>query len=279
MDREEVALLIEEWKRTKDPEFLEEILERHYWLVGKLANQYRNSGIPKEDLVAEGVLGLVLAMEKYDMNFDAAFSSYAYYFIRSKILSLLWNVRNQLKISSSHVTRFVVNLIGQTKEQKLNSEETINAIEKETNFSENKSKLLFNTLSKPIKSLSNDKDANNLVDYFYQSKGENDNSPDKTSEIEEYYKIIHKSVLSLDSRLKTIILDRWLTENPKTLEELAREFGVSKERIRQLELQAIEKLKESIVHNYGDKILGVLNYIMIFNILSEFFQPDETKSV
>ena len=210
---------------------LEIAIKDHYKIVHSLARKYSVLGFSNEELISEGILGLMFALEKFDESQNVKFSTYAFYWIRGQILKF------GDKFKSTQYTE-LPNVITDNEEGVFQN-----------------SKYHLNHTVKNI----SDETEHKFVQY--EDKFD-------TEHIKEINSKVRVAVDLLSWREKIIIEQRWLGESKKTLADLAKELEVSQERIRQIEKNAISKLKEILRDHFGniDAYFSIGQFFLMLNI-------------
>lgn len=228
------------------------IILSHLRLVVKIAMQYKNFGINIMDMIAEGNVGLMIALQKFDRDKKARFSTYAGLWIKAKIQEFVLKSWNMIKVGSSSLRKqLLFNFTGLKKMlhidgQDLNREQS-KKIAKHFGISESEYNDVISSikhreasLDAPVGSDSNLR----LMDTIDGADGNFANMLASREENSYKNKIFQESLSILDDRQKDILITRYLQEPKATLEDLSRKYNVSKERVRQIEESAIKKLKQ-----------------------------------
>ncbi len=210
----------------------------HLRLVVKIARGFRNHNLSISDLVSEGVIGLIEAVDRFDEKKGYNLSSYATLWIKSAINSAILRNKSLVKMGTNASERkLFYNL---HKMVDLSDEEVAMKLE----VSESHVKTMRMRLSGNDCSLNSKigEDMEFIENLSCQSKNQEDTLLEK-GEKEELASIVKKALSCLNEREKDIIIKRKLNEKTKSLEELANEYNISSERIRQIEKKALLKLK------------------------------------
>ena len=233
------------------------IVLSHLRLVVKIAMQYKNFGMNMMDIIAEGNVGLMIALQKFDRTKKARFSTYAGLWVKAKVQEFILRSWSMIKIGSSALrkqllfnfngVKKILHIDGGTSPKEENKKMAqhfgISEGEYENAISAIKSREA--SLDSPI----GDDDKSTIIDTI---KTDNGNFGDKFALQEENFyrnKIFQESLSILDERQKSILIARYLQEPKATLEDLSQKYNISKERVRQIEESAIKKLKK-FAENY-----------------------------
>lgn len=267
-------VLISKWKKTKDENVMNEIIKRHIHLIHHMARGYQKCGLAMHDLVAEGILGLIHSVEKFRVEENTKFSTYAHYWIRAKINMYSWKMKNLIHVTKSKKNSFIYSLIHDINEDKISREEALNKIANKEGISLKKAENSLNLLKTKMKSLNeklNYHNHNDDKDQSIEDSTINNDHQDMMEEIntKEVMGLIEDILLAMPERERITIHERWLTESPKTLQSLADQFNMSTEGVRRLELRTLEHLREAIaakVYNNNKQYEMLMNFIAILSI-------------
>ncbi|MEB3701937.1 RNA polymerase sigma factor RpoH [Candidatus Bealeia paramacronuclearis] len=255
LDAEEEFMLAKRWKEHQDRKAAEKLISSHLRLVAKVAAGYKGYGLPMADLIAEGNVGLMRAVDKFDPDKGFRLSTYAMWWIRATIQDYVLHSWSLVKIGTTAAQKKLFFNLRRMKgelEDKSDflSADSIALIAEDLNVSTNEviemNKRMQSggdsSLNSPLNAGSLDEWQDWLVDEspnqedFVISKGE--------SQVKNA--LLHKALQSLDPREAKIIHHRRLLEDPKSLEELAQDLKISRERVRQIETRAFEKLQRAV---------------------------------
>ena len=229
-----------------DKEAKKKLIRANLRLVVSIAKKYTGQGVLFLDLVQEGSLGLIRAAERFDYKKGFKFSTYATWWIKQTIVRAIANNSKTIRIPV-HMAEKIRNFkkISSFLTKQLNREPTIEEISEEMKISPKKVQNIINAMQKDPISLETPITENlTLSDYL-----EDDNSEFPEKRVQKYFlrRDIGKLLKELNAREQKILVERFgfNGKKPKTLEQLGKETGFSKERIRQIESLAVSKLKQS----------------------------------
>ncbi len=253
----EEYLLAKDWLEKQDTKAAHKLVTSHLRLVAKIAMGYRGYGLPIADLIAEGNIGMMHAVKKFDPEKGFRLATYAMWWIKAAIQEFVLRSWSQVKIGTTASQKKLFFNLRKIK-SKINALEDgdltpnqVNHIAKTLDVSED------DVVSMNRRMLGGDHSLNSQINRQDGEEAEwQDLLTDERDNQETQYvnhqeknirnKMMLEALDYLKPREKDIIIKRRLTENPKTLEDLSQEYKVSRERIRQIETRAFEKLQTVI---------------------------------
>ena len=255
LEEEHELELANKWKNKNDENALHELIQAHIRLVVSYAVKYKNYGLSLNDLIQEGNIGLMKAAQKFEPNKGFRFSTYASWWIRASIQDFLLKHWSIVRIATTSKQKSLFFSLRRLK-QKINGNENGNI---DFNTAENIASDLNISTSAVINMDSritqNDSSLNKKIsedgeDEFLSLLEDENARPDNIifakDEIDHKKTMVNNAIDSLDDRETQIINERHLSENPKTLEYLGKKLKISKERVRQIEKNAMNKMKSYI---------------------------------
>ena len=250
---EEEKRLAEDLYYRNDLEAARQLVMAHLRFVVHIARGYSGYGLPQADLIQEGNVGLMKAVRKFNPEVGVRLISFAVHWIKSEMHEYIIKNWKIVKVATTKAQRkLFFNLRSQKKELNWLSQDEIKTISNELGVDEKSIKEMESRLSSSDMSFDPPSEANDDEASFSPSGFLADESKDPAELIEredseEYsHELLHQAMSALDSRSKEILIDRWLQDQKLTLHELADKYGVSAERIRQIEKAAMEKVKSFI---------------------------------
>ena len=260
--------LIRRWKATGEREALDRLIESHLRLVPRIARKYAGYGIAVNDLISEGHIGLMQSIERFKPEKGFRFSTYARWWIKAAILNFILQTWSLIKVgNSAGKKKLFFNLKRAKREIKLEGQrylsdadisllaERFQVSEKDIVAMDLRLSAIDPSLDQPV----SEEDGNSLT--LLDTFATDEPSPEETvseREIETLQKQALKRGLNhLDERERDIVTNRYLTDRPRTLASLANVYGVTAERIRQIEAGAISKLKHALSPEAPDVALGL----------------------
>ena len=250
---EEEKRLAEDLYYRNDLEAARQLVMAHLRFVVHIARGYSGYGLPQADLIQEGNVGLMKAVRKFNPEVGVRLISFAVHWIKSEMHEYIIKNWKIVKVATTKAQRkLFFNLRSQKKELNWLTDDEIKTISDELGVDEKSVKEMESRLSSTDMSFDPPTEANDEEASFSPAGFLADETKDPADLIEredseEYsHELLHKALSALDSRSKEILIDRWLQDQKLTLHELADKYGVSAERIRQIEKAAMEKVKRYI---------------------------------
>ena len=256
LEKDEEFYHIENWKNNREEKSLQIILNSYLRLAVSYAKKYKNYGLQLDDLIHEGVLGIMHAIEKFDVSKDFRLSTYASWWIRASIQDYILKNWSVVKTGSTASQKALFFNLRKIKQQisdvssEYMGQNEINKVSEMLNVKTFEVQNMESRLSGGDVYLNqkiDDESENDFINLL------NDERPNPEEVVEEFSDgklkklFIEKAILSLNERERTIIQLRKLREKSVTLDELGKILKISKERVRQIETKALEKLKNSIL--------------------------------
>ncbi len=246
------------FQKTGDKEAAKMLVQSHLRLVVKIARRFKNYGLPMFDIVAEGNVGLVQAVKKFDPDKGFRFSTYAMWWIRAYIQEYVLRSWSLVKIGTTaaqkklffNLRKIKQRIIGSSAGTDRLSEENIAKISKELHVTPKEVIDMDSRLQQPDSSLnnliSNEDDGAEVIHDLASPDDSQEQIAISNQEKSRQATAFHNALKTLNDREKDILFKRQLSENPMTLEELSQIYKVSRERIRQIEEGAINKIKKEV---------------------------------
>ncbi len=260
---EEEYQLAKDWREKQDHKAMNKLAEAHLKLVTKLATGYRGYGLPISDLIAEGNIGMMQAMKHYEPDRGFRFSTYAMWWIKASMQDYILHTWSLVKIGTTAAQKKLFFSLKKTKRQIINdtdgtnhndplTQEIVQKIAIKLNVSEDEVWSMDQRIGSKDASLHTPVgDSESTVEWMDWLADETDNQEIQLVQRDEMDKRRHafnKAMTALNSREQQILVGRRLDEPPKTLEEMSEQLTISRERVRQLEFSAFEKLKKGLQH-------------------------------
>lgn len=255
LEHDEEYMLAKAWRDHEDTEAAHKMVTSHLRLVAKIAMGYRGYGLPVAELIAEGNVGMMQAVKRFEPEKGFRLSTYAMWWIRAAIQEYVLRSWSLVKIGTTAAQkRLFFNLrkvkgqIAALDDGSLHPEQ-IAQIAKTLSVSE-KDVVSMNarltgdaSLNAPMKA---DEGTSQWMDWLVDETPDQETVLGNSEEYDERMSLLTDAMDVLNDRERAIFKARRLKESPLTLEELAQEYGVSRERIRQIEVRAFEKVQEAV---------------------------------
>jgi RNA polymerase sigma-32 factor len=249
--------LAKDWLDKNNTKSAHKLVTSHLRLVAKIAMGYRGYGLPVADLIAEGNIGMMHAVKKFDPEKGFRLATYAMWWIKAAIQEFVLRSWSQVKIGTTASQKKLFFNLRKIK-SKINaledgdlSPKQVNHIAKTLDVPEDDVISMNRRMLGGDHSLNAQMNRNDGEETEWQDLLTDDRENQETLFAKHEEKTIRNKLMIdalnlLKSREKDIIIKRRLTDEPKTLEELSQEYKVSRERIRQIETRAFEKLQEAM---------------------------------
>jgi len=264
LDAEEEYMLAKNWRENGNLQSAHKLVTSHLRLVAKIAMGYRGYGLPVNELISEGNIGLMQAVKKFDPDKGFRLATYAMWWIKASIQEYVLRSWSLVKMGTTTAQKKLFfnlkklkNQIAPGQEGDLKDEQ-VDEISKRLNVN---SKEVVNmnrrmmgqekSLNDPIKSGETDE----WQDWLVDKSLDQELIVSQKQEYDDKKELLNDAMKILNEREKEIINARRLSENPQTLEELSKKYKISRERIRQIETRAFEKLQKSMINASKSKNL------------------------
>ncbi len=264
LDSEEEYMLAKNWRENGNLQSAHKLVTSHLRLVAKIAMGYRGYGLPINELISEGNIGLMQAVKKFDPDKGFRLATYAMWWIKASIQEYVLRSWSLVKMGTTTAQKKLFfnlkklkNQIAPEQEGDL-KEDQVNEISKRLDVDSeevvNMNRRMMGqekSLNTPIKEGETDE----WQDWLVDNNLDQELIVSQKQEYDDKKELLNNAMTILNEREKDIIKARRLSENPKTLEELSKKFKISRERIRQIETKAFEKLQKSMINASKSKNL------------------------
>ena len=264
LDAEEEYMLAKNWKEHGNLQSAHKLVTSHLRLVAKIAMGYRGYGLPVNELISEGNIGLMQAVKKFDPDKGFRLATYAMWWIKAAIQEYVLRSWSLVKMGTTTAQKKLFFNLKKLKNQIAPGqdgdlkEEQVKEISKTLDVDSqeviNMNRRMMGqekSLNDPIKSGETDEWQDWLVDQSLDQEL----LISQKQEYNDKKDLLNSAMKILSDREKEIIIARRLTEEPLTLEELSKKYKISRERIRQIETKAFEKLQKSMINASKSKNL------------------------
>ncbi|MFQ5971025.1 MAG: RNA polymerase sigma factor RpoH [Alphaproteobacteria bacterium] len=252
---DEEFMLAKSWREHGDVEAAHKLVTSHLRLVAKIAAGYRGYGLPLNELISEGNVGLMQAVKKFDPDRGFRLATYAMWWIRASIQEYILHSWSLVKMGTTAAQKKLFfnlrRLKGQLRavEEGDMSPENVKKIAEELNVSEGDVIDMNRRLAAPDHSLNAPLRADSEGEWVDWLEDESESQEVLLAEQDELQKrrqLLQRAMRTLNDRERHILTERRLQDSPTTLEELSQQYGISRERVRQIEVRAFEKLQRAI---------------------------------
>ena len=257
LSAEEEYMLAKSWKDRGDLKSAQKLITSHLRLVAKIAMGYRGYGLPVSEIVSEGNIGLMQAVKKFEPDRGFRLATYAMWWIKASIQEYVLRSWSLVKMGTTAAQKKLffnlkkiknqlsANSMGDLKNEHVEEISKRLNVKKEEVISMNRRLLgKEKSLNAPIK----DEDGAEWQDWIVDNKIDQELKMSHDQEFDEKKKLMDESMSILNPREKEILTARRLSENILTLEDLSKKYKISRERVRQIETKAFEKLQKAMLN-------------------------------
>ena len=268
LDAEEEYMLAKNWRENGNLQSAHKLVTSHLRLVAKIAMGYRGYGLPVNEFISEGNLGLMQAVKKFDPEKGFRLATYAMWWIKAAIQEYVLRSWSLVKMGTTTAQKKlffnlkkIKNQIAVGQEGDLRDDqvkEISKRLDVESHEVVNMNRRMMGqekSLNDPIKSGETDE----WQDWLVDDSLDQELIVSQKQEYDDKKELLNSAMKILNEREKEIITARRLSEEPKTLEDLSKKYKISRERIRQIETKAFEKLQKSMINASKSKNLLPLN--------------------
>ena len=256
LSEEEETLLLKNFKENGDLAAAQKLITSHLRLAVKIALTYRHYGLPTADLISEANIGLMQAVKKFDVNKNVRLSTYAILWIKAALNDFVLRSWSLVKIGTVAAQKKLFYNLGRIKarlgiyENKELAPSVVKKIAQELVVDE-KDVVEMNQRISGDTSLNsaahnNDDEQVEKIDLLADKSQNIEGKLEQKQEAEMRRKILQSCLAKLNAREQYIVKTRMLTDNPQTLEDIGAKFNISRERVRQIEKKAFEKLSAEV---------------------------------
>ena len=264
LDAEEEYMLAKNWRENGNLNAAHKLVTSHLRLVAKIAMGYRGYGLPVNELISEGNLGLMQAVKKFDPEKGFRLATYAMWWIKAAIQEYVLRSWSLVKMGTTTAQKKLFfnlkklkNQIAPGQEGDLKDEQ-VNEISKRLDVDSNEVINMNRRMMGQEKSLNDpikNGETDEWQDWLVDDSLDQELVFSQKQEYDDKKELLDSAMKILNEREKEIIISRRLSEEPKTLNELSKKYKISRERIRQIETKAFEKLQKSMINASNSKNL------------------------
>ncbi|HEY0044514.1 MAG TPA: RNA polymerase sigma factor RpoH [Allosphingosinicella sp.] len=262
---QEEYMLAKRWEEHQDTEAAAKLVNSHLRLVAKIAMGYRGYGLPVSELISEGNIGLMQGVKKFEADRGFRLATYAMWWIRASIQEFILRSWSLVKMGTTAAQkklffnlRRMKNQIEAFEDGDLKPEDVAKiatdlGVSEEDVISMNRRMAMGGdtSLNVPLR----EEGEGQWQDWLVDTGPLQDERVAEAEETRVRHELLVEAMQALNERERHILTERRLTDDPKTLEELSQVYDVSRERIRQIEVRAFEKLQKALMNLAGERRL------------------------
>ncbi len=264
---EQEYMLAKRFQEHEDPEAAAQLVTSHLRLVAKIAMGYRGYGLPLSDLISEGNVGLMQGVKKFEPDRGFRLATYAMWWIKASIQEYILRSWSLVKMGTTAAQK---KLFFNLRRMKRNLDayedsdlhpDDVAKIAKDLGVAEqevvnmNRRMMMGGDASLNVPMRGDEEGSSQWQDWLTDDTPLQDETVAEAEEAQLRHEMLVEAMDSLNDREKHILTERRLTDNPQTLEELSQVYDVSRERIRQIEVRAFEKLQKAMQRIAGERLL------------------------
>ena len=263
LSSEEEFMLAKSWRDRGDINSVKKLVTSHLRLVAKIAMGYKGYGLPVNEMISEGNVGLMQAVKKFEPEKGFRLATYAMWWIKASIQEYILRSWSLVKIGTTTAQKKLFfnlkklkNQIAPKNEGDLRNEH-VKEIANKLNVNENEVVSMNRRLAGKEHSLNTPvgEDGDQWQDWVVDKEMDQELKFAQKEEMDQRKDLLKDSIKILNEREKEILYSRRLTDEPLTLEDLSKKFKISRERIRQIENKAFEKLQKHMLNSAKSKNL------------------------
>ena len=264
LDAEEEYMLAKNWKEKGNLKAAHKLVTSHLRLVAKIAMGYKGYGLPVNELISEGNIGLMQAVKKFDPDKGFRLATYAMWWIKAGIQEYVLRSWSLVKMGTTAAQKKLFFNLKKIKKQIAPREEGDLKKEQVKEISKRLGVKSEEVISMNRRMMGQEKSLNDPIksdekgewqDWVVDDGLDQELYVSQKQELDEKKSLLSDAIKILNDRERKIIEERKLSENPKTLDELSKKYKISRERIRQIETKAFEKLQKAMLNSNKSKNL------------------------
>jgi RNA polymerase sigma-32 factor len=255
LEPEEEFMLAKRWQEQGDSQAAHRLVTSHLRLVAKIAMGYRGYGLPLNEIISEGNVGLMQAVKRFDPDRGFRLATYAMWWIRAAIQEYILHSWSLVKMGTTAAQKKLFFNLRKLKGQMQAIDEgdlppeTVKAIAERLDVTETEVVEMNRRLEGGDRSLNvplRVDSETDWQDWLVDESASQETNLAESDEFDHRMSLLHRAMTVLNERERHILTERRLKDEPTTLEELSGEYGISRERVRQIEVRAFEKLQRAI---------------------------------
>jgi RNA polymerase sigma-32 factor len=255
LEPEEEYMLAKSWREHGDSEAAHRLVTSHLRLVAKIAMGYRGYGLPLSELISEGNVGMMQAVKRFDPERGFRLATYAMWWIRAAIQEYILHSWSLVKLGTTAAQKKLFFNLRKIKSQMKAIEEgelppdTVAAIAKQLDVPEQDVIQMNRRLASGDHSLNaplREEGEGEWQDWLVDESDSQETRLGESQELKRRQRMLSQAMRGLNERERHILTERRLRDDPTTLEDLSQKYGISRERVRQIEVRAFEKLQKAM---------------------------------
>ncbi len=256
LEKEEEFMLAKRWREDGDVDAAHRLVTSHLRLVAKIAMGYRGYGLPVGELISEGNVGMMQAVKRFDPDRGFRLATYAMWWIRASIQEYILHSWSLVKMGTTAAQKKLFFNLRKIKGQMKALEEgdlppeKVKLIADRLDVSEDDVITMNRRLAAPDHSLNAplkaDGDGGEWQDWLVDDSASQETIIGDSEEYQQRHQLLLGAMKGLSERERHILTERRLKDEPTTLEDLSQRYGISRERVRQIEVRAFEKLQKAM---------------------------------
>jgi len=255
LEKEEEYMLAKAWVEHGDRDAAHKLVTSHLRLVAKIAMGYRGYGLPVNELISEGNVGMMQAVKRFDPERGFRLATYAMWWIKASIQEYILRSWSLVKIGTTAAQKKLFFNLRRAKNQLKAFDENLHPdqiakIAKDLDVSEDDVVSMNQRMSGGDHSLNAPlkvEGDGEWQDWLVDEDQDQETYLAEEEELDIRRELMAEAMKSLNEREQEILTERRLQDEPKTLEDLSQEYGISRERVRQIEVRAFEKLQKAML--------------------------------
>jgi RNA polymerase sigma-32 factor len=264
---EQEYMLAKRYQEHEDPEAAAQLVSSHLRLVAKIAMGYRGYGLPLADLISEGNVGLMQGVKKFEPDRGFRLATYAMWWIKASMQEFILRSWSLVKMgTTSAQKKLFFNLRRMKKQLEAYEDSDLSAadvakiatdlgVPEQEVVNMNRRMMMGGDASLNVAMRSDEDGSGQWQDWLVDDRPLQDETVADAEESQMRMAMLAEAMESLNERERHILTERRLSDKPQTLEELSQAYDVSRERIRQIEVRAFEKLQKAMHRIAGERLL------------------------
>ncbi len=260
-------MLAKRYEEHEDPDAAAQLVQSHLRLVAKIAMGYRGYGLPVSDLISEGNVGLMQGVKKFESDRGFRLATYAMWWIKASIQEYILRSWSLVKMGTTAAQKKLFFNLRRMKKQldayedsDMHPEDVLKiatdlGVPEQEVVNMNRRMMMGGDGSLNVPMRNGEEGAGQWQDWLTDERPLQDETVAEAEEAEVRHDMLVEAMDGLNDREKHILAERRLSDNPQTLEELSKVYSVSRERIRQIEVRAFEKLQKAMKAIAGERLV------------------------